>query len=183
MSITWTEYQQQALITAIYPVDREVDYTIDGLGSEIGELGEKYLEAKLSYYGISKEGALDECGDILWYAAAVADALNTPLGHIMEGPAPVGVLVGYSKGLTYVSMTVSHGKMLGIIKKSIRDNDGFLADAHREALKVELHKIIWHTMMFIEALGGSLQGVMAKNLNKLADRKNRGVLQGSGDHR
>jgi hypothetical protein len=167
--ITWNEYQQQALTTAIYPLKREVEYTIAGLGSEIGELGEKYIGAKLSYYGAfkteeSRKEALGECGDIFWYCAAVADALNTPLGTIMEGPAPEGLL-GYSKGFTYVAMTVAHGNMLGILKKSIRDNDGFLSDAHREKLKVELHRIVWHNMGFVDALGGTAQGVMADNLN------------------
>jgi hypothetical protein len=42
---------------------------------------------------------------------------------------------------------------------------------------------MWHNYCIIVALGGSTQGVMAKNLEKLADRKARGVLQGSGDNR
>lgn len=185
--MTWNDYQREALTTAIYPVDREVDYTIAGLGSEIGEFGEKYLAAKANFYGsfkteASKLYALGECGDIYWYCAATADSLNVPLGTIMEGPAPE-VLYAGSKGLSYVAMTVSHGNMLGILKKSIRDNDGFLSDAHRVALQLELWKIMWHNYCIIVALGGSTQGVMAKNLEKLADRKARGVLQGSGDNR
>lgn len=184
--LTWNEYQREALTTAIYPVDREIDYTIIGLGSEIGEFGEKYLAAKSNYYHRfnveETKAALGECGDVYWYCAATADALNTPLGTIMEGPAP-SELYGFSKGMSYVAMTVAHGNMLGILKKSIRDNDGFLSDKHREGLKLELWNIMWHNHSIIIALSGTDQGVLAKNLEKLADRKKRGVLQGSGDAR
>ena len=182
----FNDYQQQALTTAIYPVDREVDYTIIGLGSEIGELAEVYAASKKSFYGTFKtekdtKEALSELGDVLWYVAATADALNLQLDWVTkQATTPVHHV---SKGLTLVDMVVAHGKIQGILKKSIRDNGGFLSTVHEELIATELCHIWNHSAQFIYLLGGTLDGVLAANLNKLADRKSRGVLQGSGNNR
>ena len=182
---TYNEYQQQALTTAIYPVDREVDYTIVGLGSEIGELAEVYAESKKNFYGklngTDTKEALSECGDIQWYVAATADALGLQLDWVLQQANTD--LHHVSKGLTLVDMVVSHGKIQGILKKSIRDNQGYLTSTHEEMIAKELCHIWNHTAQFIYLLGGTEAGVMAANLNKLADRKARGVLQGSGNDR
>lgn len=181
----YNDFQQQALTTAIYPVDREVDYTIVGLGSEIGELAEVYAEAKKGFYGKlngedTKE-ALSECGDIFWYVAATADALKLNLDWVLKQTTTE--LHHVSKGLTLVDMVVAHGKIQGILKKSIRDNSGFLNDEHESLIAAQLCHIWNHTAQFIYLLGGTENGVMNANLNKLADRKARGVLQGSGNNR
>ena len=131
-TLDYNDFQQQALTTAIYPVDREVDYTIVGLGSEIGELAEVYAEAKKGFYGKlngedTKE-ALSECGDIFWYVAATADALKLNLDWVLKQTTTE--LHHVSKGLTLVDMVVAHGNIQGSLKKSIRDNSGFLNDEH-----------------------------------------------------
>lgn len=173
------------MTTAIYPVDREVDYTIVGLGSEIGELAEVYAEAKKTFYGqldgSDTKAALSECGDIFWYVAATADALNLQLDWVLKQAQTNIHHIG--KGLTLVDMVVAHGKIQGILKKSIRDNEGYLTTRHEELIAVELCHIWNHTAQFIYLLGGTENGVMNANLNKLADRKARGVLQGSGNNR
>lgn len=184
--INYNEYQQQALSTAIYPVDREVDYTIIGLGSEIGELAEVYGDAKKTFYGQLKtaadiKAALAECGDICWYVAAAADALGLNLDWVLKQAQTDIHHVG--KGLTLVDMVVAHGKIQGLLKKSIRDNNGYLTTDHEEAIAAELCHIWNHNQQFIYLLGGTLDGVLAANLNKLADRKARGVLKGSGNDR
>lgn len=179
------DYQQQALTTAIYPVDREVDYTIIGLGSEIGELAEVYAVAKKGFYGqldgSDTKNALSECGDVFWYVAAAADALNMRLEWVLQQTTTE--IHHRSKGLTLVDMVVAHGKIQGILKKSIRDNSGFLSPEHEDLIAKELCHIWNHAQQFVFLLGGTLDGVLASNLNKLADRKTRGVLQGSGNNR
>lgn len=173
------------MTTAIYPVDREVDYTIVGLGSEIGELAEVYADAKKGYFGkldgTSTVDALGECGDIFWYVAATADALKVQLDWVLKQTSTE--LHHASKGLTLVDMMIAHGRIQGVLKKSIRDNDGFLAAKAEEVIVHELAHIWNHTAQFIYMLGGTENGVMSANLNKLADRKTRGVLQGSGSNR
>lgn len=173
------------MTTAIYPVDREVDYTIIGLGSEIGELAEVYGEAKKTFYGqldgSDTKEALSECGDICWYVAATADALGLQLDWVLKQTTTDVHHV--SKGLTLVDMVVAHGKIQGILKKSIRDDKGFLSSMNEARIAEQLCHIWNHNQQFIYLLGGTLDGVLAANLNKLADRKTRGVLQGSGNNR
>ena len=173
------------MTTAIYPVDREVDYTIVGLGSEIGELAEVYGSAKRGFYGQFSDAdakeALSECGDILWYVAATADALGLQLDWVLKQAATA--LHHASKGLTLIDIVAAHGAIQGILKKSIRDNQGYLTTAHEEKIAEQLCHVWNHTAQFIYLLGGTENGVMNANLNKLADRKARGVLQGSGNNR
>lgn len=173
------------MTTAIYPVDREVDYTMDGLGSEIGELAEVYAAAKKSWHGhldgIGSKEALSECGDIFWYVAAAADALGLQLDWVLKQAQ--AELHHVSRGITLVDMFVAYGKILGITKKSIRDDKGHISLEKEGQIAAELCIIWQHTAQFIYLLGGTENGVMQANLNKLADRKTRGVLQGSGNNR
>jgi NTP pyrophosphatase (non-canonical NTP hydrolase) len=183
--LEYNDFQVQALNTAIYPIDREVDYTIVGLGSEIGELAEVYAEAKKGFYGklngATTKEALSECGDIFWYVAATADALHLQLDWVLKQTTTD--IHHVSKGLTLVDMVAAHGRIQGILKKSIRDNEGFLTPNHEVLIALDLCNVWHHTAQFIYLLGGTENGVMNANLNKLADRKARGVLQGSGNNR
>jgi NTP pyrophosphatase (non-canonical NTP hydrolase) len=182
--VNWNEYQQQALTTAFYPLTRELEYTVLGLGSEVGELGEAYAAGKQGWGYTQDQVAnlLKEAGDCYWYLAAVADALNVPLQTIRDNYAS-GVTIGTSRGLTVLQIVARASHMQGVVKKAIRDNDGFLSEAGAEQIK----SCIGASLILLGALvvfyGSTPEAVTAKNLNKLADRKQRGVLQGSGDNR
>lgn len=184
--ITWDEYQQQALTTAIYPLSRELDYTILGLCSEVGEIGEAYdaweiddmgEEAPATYLNL-----LSEIGDNFWYCAAVADALKLPLSFVANATSPDGPAF-LSTDAHIRAITTEVSKLAGILKKSIRDNDGFLSDAAQTKIVEHLSRTLWLLDRLCRRFGTSHTAVMNKNLNKLADRKQRGVLQGSGDNR
>ena len=47
----------------------------------------------------------------------------------------------------------------------------------------ELGDVLWFVAMMAHRLGFSLEEVMRRNLGKLADRQNRGVIIGDGDKR
>lgn len=72
------------------------------------------------------------------------------------------------------------GELLGLVAKVIRDgpNEKF----HDLGVK-ELGDILWHVAAIADDLGVSLEDVAQTNLNKLASRKERGVISGSGDNR
>ncbi|MEJ2292693.1 MAG: nucleoside triphosphate pyrophosphohydrolase family protein [Deinococcales bacterium] len=58
-----------------------------------------------------------------------------------------------------------------------------LAEAQREALAKEIGDVLWYVANLASDLGLSLESVGRNNLEKLASRRDRGVLQGSGDDR
>ncbi|HEX7000346.1 MAG TPA: nucleoside triphosphate pyrophosphohydrolase family protein [Trueperaceae bacterium] len=58
-----------------------------------------------------------------------------------------------------------------------------LSSAQRDALSAELGDVLWYVANLAADLGFSLEDVGANNLAKLASRRARGVLHGSGDNR
>lgn len=181
-----TDYQHEALKTAIYPVDRELDYTVLGLLSEVGELGEAYSEGKISDWGFTAlviEKLFSEAGDCYWYTAAVADALNTPLDMIVLGVDLSKLNYTRSRGLTILEIVKAASEIAGYVKKAIRDNDGYLSDKASEGIKEQLAVVFLQLDHLATLFGGNGVAIRAKNLNKLADRAARGVLAGSGNTR
>lgn len=178
----WNSYQQQALTTAIFPLDRSLEYTTLGLASESGELGEAYLRGKISIHGVTVEQVLSELGDVCWYAAAVADAIECPFADIRDDTS-LNALPHYGRGFTILMIQSHVSNIAGIVKKTIRDNEGFVELKHMQGIQNELMGMMYHVERLALAYDSNLNAVMSKNLNKLADRKQRGVLAGSGDNR
>ena len=75
------------------------------------------------------------------------------------------------------------GEVAEKVKKLIRDGDGILTDPDREKIALELSDIMWYAAVLAFELDYTLEEIMQMNLDKLASRKERGVLQGSGDNR
>lgn len=75
------------------------------------------------------------------------------------------------------------GEVLGKLKKIIRDKDGKIGPEERSALMAELGDVVWYLCQLATELDISMDLAAAANLRKLSDRKQRGVIQGSGDNR
>lgn len=88
-------------------------------------------------------------------------------------------------GLSYVALGLAGeaGEVAGKVKKVARDDEGIIGDTARAKLADELGDVLWYTSQMATQLGISLESVAAGNFAKLADRAQRGVLQGSGDNR
>ena len=71
------------------------------------------------------------------------------------------------------------GEVSSIFAKHWRD-DGPLT---RDNLEAELGDVLWFVAMLADEIGCNLSDVAQGNLNKLADRANRGKLKGNGDNR
>ena len=71
------------------------------------------------------------------------------------------------------------GELASLFAKHWR-GDGDLNPDHAKA---ELGDVLWFVAMLAEELGCDLSEVAQNNLDKLADRANRGKLKGSGDNR
>lgn len=88
-NITATEYQRRAAETAIFPKQKALEYLTLGLVGEAGEIANK--AKKLIRDGADVEGYNDklnqiasELGDVLWYAAMLANEVDVNLGKVME---------------------------------------------------------------------------------------------------
>ena len=86
-------------------------------------------------------------------------------------------------GVQYLALglTGEAGEVANKVKKLIRDG-GDTPDKRKEISK-ELGDVCWYLAVLAEELGSNLGKIMEDNLNKLEDRRARGVLGGSGDNR
>jgi len=78
------EYQELALRTAGHREgDKEkLTYTALGLMGESGEVAEMIKKAFYHGHPLDREALSKELGDVLWYLAVMADALDLSLDHV-----------------------------------------------------------------------------------------------------
>lgn len=87
-------------------------------------------------------------------------------------------------GLMYAALGLGEsGEVQGKVKKVLRDSDGVVTEEARAKIVSELGDLLWYVGQMCSELGVTMGEVAQENLRKLADRKARGVLQGSGDKR
>lgn len=72
------------------------------------------------------------------------------------------------------------GEFYGALAKAIRDKDGAI-DA--VMVRKELGDILWFVAAVATDFGFDLEDIAQGNIDKLSSRKDRGVIQGSGDNR
>lgn len=99
---------------------------------------------------------------------------------------PTGVIGDCSK-VNYIypalGLAEEAGEVCGKFAKAVRDEDGFISDERKTEIIKELGDVCWFIAELCTNLNISLEEVMQKNLDKLASRKARGVIHGSGDNR
>ena len=83
-----------------------------------------------------------------------------------------------------LGLTGEAGEIANKVKKLIRD--GADVEGYNDKLQqiaMELGDVLWYCAMLANEVDANLGRVMEANLHKLADRKSRGVIGGSGDNR
>jgi NTP pyrophosphatase (non-canonical NTP hydrolase) len=91
---------------------------------------------------------------------------------------------GSALALAYVGLGLGEaGEIQGKIKKVLRDDGGVLTGEKRSAIAAEVGDLLWYAAQVATELNLPLGFIAEQNLAKLASRKERGVLQGSGDNR
>lgn len=86
--MNFSEYQKEAVRTAIYGAGSKIIYPALGLANEAGEVLGKIKKVLRDKEGVfTEETNLEigkEIGDVLWYIAALAKDLNLDLDIIAE---------------------------------------------------------------------------------------------------
>lgn len=91
---------------------------------------------------------------------------------------------GSLMGILYTALGLGEvGEIQGKIKKILRDSNGIVTEETRQKIAAEIGDANWYLSQLCTELRLNLDEVVAANLAKLADRKARGVIQGSGDAR
>ena len=87
-------------------------------------------------------------------------------------------------GLAYAALGLNGeaGEVAEKIKKAWRD-DSVVTEERKQEVKKELGDTLWYLAQVCTELGLSMSDVAESNIAKLADRRERNVLAGSGDNR
>ena len=91
-----------------------------------------------------------------------------------------------NKAMEYLTLglTGESGEIANKVKKLIRD--GAAKDEYldkRIQIGYEIGDVLWYCALLAQEMEMDLGHIMENNLQKLADRKKRGTLSGSGDNR
>ena len=171
------DYQAHAISTAVYP--GELWYPSLGLGGEAFEFIEKLYDPK---HGVGEETA-KELGDVLWYAANVAQDVGLTLQDV-AGVETFEELTGYpEEEWLFPVLARGMGPILESAKKTFRDDEGAVSDARRGKIKAGLKIVLNVLAEYAIENGTTLAKVAQANIDKLKSRQERGVLKGSGDNR
>lgn len=96
-----------------------------------------------------------------------------------------GAGTGDQMALAYTALGLAGeaGEIANKIKKIIRDDNGFVSVEKAKDISKELGDVMWYLSRLAEELESDLDSIAQANIDKLLDRKNRGVIGGSGDNR
>lgn len=88
------------------------------------------------------------------------------------------------QGLTYTALGLAGetGEYVDKVKKVLR-GDYVLDFEHKLRLALELGDVLWYLSRCAAEIGYDLQEIASLNLDKLASRRQRGTIKGSGDSR
>lgn len=106
-------------------------------------------------------------------------ALATDLGQQADDKSPMSPAFLS----TLLGLSGEAGEFTDKMKKVYRDDGGVIPDSKKEMLSKELGDVLWYVAVMADYMGVTLEDLAKQNVSKLADRKDRSVLDGSGDDR
>lgn len=115
------------------------------------------------------------------YQVKAHETAEYPEGKVIDTKEGVEHFVNYI--YPALGLAEEAGEVAGKYAKAVRDNAGVIDKERKQEIVKELGDVLWFTAEICTCLGVSLAEVAQKNLEKLASRKARGVIHGSGDNR
>ena len=115
------------------------------------------------------------------YQKKAHETADYPEGKIIDTKEGVEHFVNY----VYPALALAEeaGEVAGKYAKAVRDNAGVIDEERKREIVKELGDVLWFVSELCTSLNVPLAEVAQKNLDKLASRKARGVIHGSGDNR
>jgi len=135
------------------------------------------------------DGAIDAARNQMWIDAAVKTQREYDGMGVNEYQRLAEVTVVYPNRLKVIYPTIGlcgeTGEVAEKVKKWLRDDGGVseMSAERKELLKKELGDVMWYLAVLAKDLGLSLDEIARHNIEKLNDRKNRGMVHGEGDVR
>lgn len=179
------EYIKLTRKTAVYPEEDAQSYLYVGMMSELNEVCDKLSKSDYTVVGNSfterqYTSILNEIGDVCWFAARMYDEFEVlDVGHIIEiREHPVPSMKLAAKEFKKALNKLVDGS--GVMSKYLRKDEG----KEKELIDL-ISNIYYHVRIASMHLGidKSMSKVFQCNIDKLFDRKDRGVLRGDGDDR
>ncbi len=75
------------------------------------------------------------------------------------------------------------GEVAEQVKKFLRDDNGIMTEERRNKIRDEVSDVLWYIANLLADLNLTMNEVAERNIEKLMDRKARGVIKGSGSNR
>ena len=195
----WNDYAALTIETAVYPGRSEVlgrTYVSLKLLGETGEVFEHIGKALRDDAGVitdeRKEKLIKELGDVLWYCAAGANELKIAFEVcVAEWEIDEAINLDYlfnaahelHKGATAFLDEVAYERRWREGSCEVGEPDESTTSGFYENASDHFIEVISGISYIAHACGASLFDVAIENLKKLASRKARGVLSGSGSDR
>jgi NTP pyrophosphatase (non-canonical NTP hydrolase) len=179
-------YQIEAMKTAIYPrPTKPALYPFLGLANEAGEVCGKagYYDNTRTGQFSNKQQIADDLSDVLWYCAAIADEFS----FFLDDTMPILDLPGCEAFQSFFDLSEACGKVLGVLKKAIRDDKWDFGMAVswelRDKIASEIRDVLMYINVCCKVCDTTIFEIAETNIAKLESRKARGVIGGSGDNR
>lgn len=194
-----SEYAEKARSLNFYPPAAKFFGPVFGISGESGELIEKIQ------HGGSNDEILKECGDVLWYLVNVLEDIQWRFVECVwyhSGALASGKLEHAEDSFTTIQARVNFfyendcllddpisqlaifaGKISEIAKKTLRDNNGVVPETKKKVVGKYVVLILDTLCVMATEQDLNMDNVAQANIDKLFDRRDRGVLGGSGDAR
>lgn len=175
---SFDDYQRAAMRTC-KESSMNMYYMVHGLMEEIGEVSGKFSKCKRDHNGIlsdeTKRNIAKEIGDVMWMVAGIAKVAGQKLSDIIT--VPLGMY-----NITHTVGDTEEEKNLWIIDL-VYYAQGFARKAVLCDDEINADALVSTLSRYANTIGYTLGEVLQMNVDKLADRYNRGVINGSGDNR
>ncbi|KKN09512.1 hypothetical protein LCGC14_1045970 [marine sediment metagenome] len=186
--MNFSEYQQEALKTAMYPnIGSNILYPMLGLIGESGEISGKISKIIRDDGGTMtrerRASIKGELGDILWFMATVCAEAGLDMGNLYmlaERAVNNTHMTDLPRLAFKLSQQTAHMSML-VEQFVYGPNKGDMDVL--APLSTDITMLFTNMIDLCLACSLDIEQVAQSNLEKLASRKQRGVLQGSGDQR